>query len=171
MIKIKIIRRKFTKSGQINIAETVVAVTIILVLAVSVAQLGSKVADSQQTNSIDKIQNKAQNALDLALSLGYLRNLTYSQTTVNQKSDYYNYTLNLILENLPSSALFSLYQSAINNPTDPFNNRIILGLSPIPSGNLNIFSVSVIVSGYFNYPDQPQTTAYIVTLIVALGNL
>ena len=170
MLTIKSIRRKCTKSGQINIAETVVAVTIILVLAVSVAQLGSKVALSQQTSSIDRIQKKAQDSLDLALSLGYLRNLTYSQTSVNKKSVYYNYTLNLILENLPSSAQFSLYQSAVNNPTDPFNNRILLGLSPIPSGNLNIFSVSVLVSGYFSYPDQPYTTAYIVTLLVALGN-
>ena len=39
--KLRSIKKKLTKSGQINIAETVVSATIILVLDVSVANLGS----------------------------------------------------------------------------------------------------------------------------------
>ena len=167
MLKIRKIKSKLTKSGQINIAETVVSATIILVLAVSVAQLGSRVALSQQTSSIDKIQNKAQNALDVGLSLGYLRQLVYSSNPDNVPAQ--TYMNSLIAENLPLSAQYSLYQTNLNNSNDPLNNRILLGINPIPSGNLNIFSVSVLVNGYFD-SSQIYTTSYVVTLIVALGN-
>ena len=148
LIKFNLIRKKLTKSGQINIAETVVSATIILVLAVSVAQLGAKVSLNQQTSSYDIIKQKAQNALDLGLSLGYVRELAYSNSTGDSQAKSSLFTL--ITENLPSSAQFSLFQESANGSYDPFNNRILLGINPIPSGNLNIFSVSVFVSGYFD---------------------
>ncbi len=166
MLNSKAIKKKLSKSGQINIAETVVSATIILVLAVSVAQLGSRVALSQETNAVTKIQDKAQQTLDLCQSLGYLRQLAYSNNP-NQVSAY-NYTFSLITANLPSSAQFSLIQKTINNTNDPYNGRILLGITPIPSGNLNIFSVSVLEAGYFD-GSQIYGTAYVVTLIVALG--
>lgn len=166
MSKLKSIKRKLTKSGQINIAETVVSATIILVLAVSVAQLGAKVALNQQTSSYDKIKGKAQNAMDLGLSLGYIRELAYS-TDPSTSQAKYNMII-LISEALPISAQYSLFQTAVNNSADQYNNRILLGITPIPSGNLNIFSVSVFVSGYFD-GTTIYTQAYVVTLIVALG--
>ena len=170
MSKINSIRRKLRKSGQINIAETVVSVTIMLVLAVSVAQLGSKVALNQNSNTTDIVKKKAQDALDLGVSLGYIRELAYAstndltknQTTINTE----NAMQTLISENLPLSAQYSLFQHSVNNPADPYNNRTILGIKPIPSGNLNIFSVSVFVSGFFN-STTIITTNYVVTLIVA----
>ncbi len=160
LLKIKTIKKKLTKSGQINIAETVVSATIILVLAVSIAQLGSRVAISQQTSSSNNIQSKAQNALDLGLSLGYLRILVNNNSDSQAKNAMYS----LIVENLPSSALFSLLARPANSTTV----QILLGLSPVPSGNLNIFSVSVFVNGYFN-SIQIYPQSYVVTLIVALG--
>lgn len=135
-------------------------------LAVSVAQLGSRVALSQETNSVSKIQDKAQRTLDLCQSLGYLRQLAYSPNP-NQLNAF-NYTYSLIVANLPSSAQFSLIQKTINNTNDPYNGRILLGITPIPSGNLNIFSVSVFEGGYYD-GIQIFTTTYVITLIVALG--
>ena len=166
LVKFNLIRKKLTKSGQINIAETVVSATIILVLAVSVAQLGSTVSLNQQTSSYDVVKQKAQNALDLGFSLGYVRELAYSPNPSGSQAQ--SNLLALITENLPSSAQFSLFQERVNRTSDPYNNRILLGVNPIPSGNLNIFSVSVFVSGYFD-GTTIYSTPYIVTLIVALG--
>lgn len=167
MLKIKAIRKKLSKSGQINIAETVVSATIILVLAVSVAQLGSRVALSQQTNSMNTIQEKAQQTLDLCQSLGYLRQLAYADNPANVTA--YNYTFTLITANLPTSAQWSVYQNNPQNSNDQYNNRVLVGLSPIPSGTLNIFSVSDFVGGYYN-STQSQINPYVVTLIVAVGD-
>jgi hypothetical protein len=168
MLKIKTFRKKITKSGQINIAETVVSATIILVLSVSVAQLGSKIALSQETNSIEKLKEKAKNALDLGLSLGYVRELAYSTNPdILLAKEQLN---SLISENLPISAQYAVFQKTLNNQVDPYNNRILLGITPIPSGNFEIFTVSVMVSGYYD-TTQVYTPTYIVTLIVALGEM
>lgn len=173
MAKIASIRKKLRKSGQINIAETVVSATIILVLAVSVAQLGSTISSSESSNNYNNYKQKAQNALDLGLSLGYLRQLVYASSSDLKNTSLPIFTVkssmqNLIAENLPLSAQYSLFQRTVNNQADPFNNRTILGISPIPSGNFNIFSVSVLVSGYFN-TTQSLSLSYTATLIVALG--
>lgn len=172
MLRIHLFKRKLKRKGQINIAETVVSATIILVLAVSVAQLGATVAQSGSTNSLNVYKKKAQDALDLGLSLGYLRQLVYAST-----ADYKTQHIilikeamqNIIAENLPLSAQYSLFQRTVNNQQNIYNNRTILGISPIPSGNFNIFSVSVLVSGYFN-ANQSFSPSFTATLIVAIGD-
>ena len=161
LLKSKRLHKKLTKSGQINIAETVVSATIILVLAISVAQLGSRVALSNQTSPTDSTQKKVQNVLDLGLSLGYLRVLVYNNSNLQAK----NSMNSLIVTSLPSSALFSL----LSRPANGTTNQILLGLTPVPSGNLNIVSASVFINGYYDSV-QSYTQPYVVTLIVAIGS-
>jgi hypothetical protein len=160
-------RYKKRHKGQINIAEVVVSTTIILILSVSIAQLGSRIAESEETNPIEKLKTKAQNALNLGVSTGTLRDLVYTVDLDNSPEKTYMETL--IDSILPFTAQYSLIQKTINNTAHGFNNRILLGIKPIPSGNLNIFTVSVLISGYFD-TSQIDDTPFIVTLIVALGD-
>ena len=160
-------RSFFNRKGQINIVETVVSATILLVLSVSIAQLGTKLAQSQDSDPIEKLKEKAQEALDLALSTGILRELVYA---VSADTSPARAQMTAILsESLPLSSQYSLFQKTINNTNHAYNNRILLGVTPIPSGNINIFTVSVLVSGYFDTA-QIYSPAFIVTLIVALGD-
>ena len=153
--------------GQINIAETVVSATIILVLSFSVAQLGSKVAESQESNPIEKLKDRAQNALNIGKSTGILRELAFTNDTDSSSAKIQMKTL--IDEILPLSAQYSLLQKSLDNSDHYLNNRILLGIKPIPSGNLNIFSVSVLVSGQFT-STQIIDVPFIITLIVAVGD-
>jgi len=153
--------------GQINIAETVVSATIILVLSFSIAQLGSKVVETQKSNPIEKLKDRAQNALNIGKSTGILRELAFTNDTDSTPAKIQMKTL--IDEILPLSAQYSLLQKTLDNSTHYLNNRILLGITPIPSGNLNIFSVSVLVSGQFS-SIQIIDVPFIITLIVAVGD-
>lgn len=158
-------KRKY-KRGQINIAETVVSATVILVLSFSIAQLGVKVSESGKSNSIEKLKDRAQRALDIGLSSGVLRKLAYTNNTDTLVEKYQ--MLNLIELSLPQSAQFSLLQKTLDNSNHYLNNRILLGVKPIPSGNLNMFTVSVLLSSYYDTA-QMIDVPFIITLIVIVG--
>lgn len=167
MIQTRTIRKKKSRRGQINIAETVVSATVILILSVSMAQLGSKVAETQESNPIEKMKERAQNALNIGLSMGLLRELAY--TNDSDTSPAKNQLVTLIDSNLPVSAQYSLIQKTVDNSDHYLNNRILLGVIPVPSGNFNIFSVSVVVSGFFD-STQINDTPFIISLIVVIGD-
>ena len=158
-------KNKLTR-GQISIAEVVVSASVILVLAFSIAQLGSRISDTYASNPIDKLKQKAQDALDIGLNEGILRELAYTNDTSTTPAK--DQMIALINANLPSSAQYSLLQKTLDN-SNHYLNRIILGITPIPSGNLNIFSVSVLLSGYFD-STQINDVPFVITLIVAVGD-
>ena len=155
------------KKGQINIAEVVVSATIILVLSFSVAQLGTNFAETNESNPIEKLKDRAQNALNIGISSGILRELAYSNDTDSTPAQ--NQMKTLIDGSLPLSAQYSLLQKTLDNSDHYLSNRILLGIIPIPSGNLNIFTVSVLISGNFD-STQIIDVPFIITLIVVLGD-
>lgn len=169
MIRIRKILQRPKHKGQINIAETVVSATIILILSVSMAQLGTRIAESQESNPTEKLKIRAQNALNLGVASGALRNLVYTTTANLDTSPDKMYMETLLDSILPVTTQYSLIQKTINNTAHIFNNRILLGITPVPSGNLNIFTVSVLISGYFD-TSQINDTAFVVTLVAALGD-
>ena len=167
MIKINVLKGIKRRKGQINIAETVVSATILLVLSFSVAQLGSEVSNTLESDPIEKLKVRAQNALDIGLSSNILRELAYSvDTGATPAKDQMKA---IIDESLPISAQYSLLQKTLDNSAHALHNRILLGITPIPSGNINIFTVSILLSGYFD-TTQINDVPFIITLIVAVGD-
>lgn len=155
------------RRGQLNIAEVVVSAAIILVLTISIAQLGSQITVSQdsRSESLSSLREKADQLLQLALDQGLLRNITYTNTSDPDFVRMQTELTILISSGLPATVEFSLYQNSL----DESNFRLLAGLNPVPSSG-TLVSASVFVGGITNTAIVDHSY-YIITLIIAVGEL
>jgi hypothetical protein len=158
------------RRGQLNIAEVVVSASIILVLTVSIAQLGSEITVSNENESLSSIRDKADQILRLGLELGVLRNLTYTDPSDTDYSRMQDQMITLIDSQLPPTVEYSLYRT--NRTISGDNNapfRVLLGLNPVPSSG-TLISSSIFVSGVVNTAIV-DNSYYVVTLLIAVGGI
>lgn len=158
--------RKATRA-QLNIAEVAVSATIIFVMAVSLAQVGVKIAESNQPDRLDGLKQKAKDVLSVALAEGFLRELVYASQPSSLPAQ--SQMTALLEATIPARSEYSLYQRTLDGSAHSWNNRVLAGLNPPPSGEPNILSVSVAVTGYSN-TTASFSTAFIVTLLMTVGD-
>ena len=140
MIKIRLNRNLLAKlgkkkRGQLNIMEVVLAATILLVLSVSIAQVGVKISESNRQNQDSQIANLPIKVLRNSDQLGYLRPFIYSNISTN---------LFLYLNDaLPIGTFYWLYGS---NGNCLKNSQ--LDCSDLSSISTETFSSNLYLSGY-----------------------
>ncbi len=104
----KVISAKLLKKkrGQLNIIEVVLAATILLVLSVSIAQVGVKIAESNTQSQDSLLANLPDEVLRNSDNLGYLRPFIYSNIQTN--------LLLYLNDAIPIGTFYWLYESSGN---------------------------------------------------------
>ena len=123
------------RRGQLNIMEVVLAATILLVLSVSIAQVGVKIAESNSQSQDSRIADLPDEVLRNSDKLGYLRPFIYSNIQTN--------LLLYLNDALPIGTLYWLYE--------PGNNCLKnsqLDCSDLSSISTETFSSNLYLSGY-----------------------
>ena len=149
--------------GQLNIAEVVVSAAIIVILTIAVAQLGSKIVINSENESVNYIEEQADQVLSLTLENGILRNLTYTNSSDSDFARLQTEMTTILNSRLPFGVEYSLYQ----NTLDEANFRLLAGLNPLPTSGIRI-SASIFVGGIANTALTNQTY-YIITLLMNVG--
>ena len=103
---IAIFSQRKKRRGQLNIIEVVLAASILLLLSVSIAQVGIKIAETNNQNSDNVLKDLSVQVLRESDALGFLRPFIYLN---NQTS------LQLYLsESIPAGIFYWLYESGGN---------------------------------------------------------
>jgi hypothetical protein len=150
----KNISRNFTKKGrgQLNIIEVVLAASIILVLSVSIAQVGIKIAESNNQAQTSILTSLPANVLRDSDNLGFLRPFIYLNNDVN--------LIVYLDESLPIGTFYWLYEL----------NGNCLKNSQLDCSDLNLvtietYSSTLYLSGYLT---NNSATIAILTLSTSL---
>ena len=127
------IRKK--RRGQLNIMEVVLAATILLVLSVSIAQVGVKIADSNRQSQSSIIATLPDEVLRTSDDFGYLRPFIYSNLQTNIQ-----FYLN---EAIPLGTFYWLY-----SPDGNCLKNSQLDCSDLSSVSTETYSSNLYLSGY-----------------------
>lgn len=153
-INMKSSLRRITRNhrGQLNIIEVVLAASILLLLSVSIAQTGVKIADKNKGASLQTYESLPQDYLSESDKLGYLRPFIYNN---------FKFSLSLFLnDSLPIGTFYWLYEIGGNCLS---NNQI--DCSSINTVQTQTYSGSLFLSGFIT--DNTSRVAYL-TISIAL---
>lgn len=145
---IKNFSRKITtrKRGQLNIIEVVLAASIILVLSVSIAQVGIKIAESNNRTESSILNSLPASVLRDSDYLGFLRPFIYLNNEINLK--FY------LDDTLPAGTLYWLYETNGNCLKNSEFDCNMLNLVPTET-----YSSTLFLSGYLT--NNTATTAHL----------
>ncbi|MHA2297137.1 MAG: hypothetical protein ACXAEU_11705 [Candidatus Hodarchaeales archaeon] len=142
---------KLKKRGQLHIAETLVASTILLVLALSVANITINL--SEEPESLDWLEKRIWSILETADSSGILKPAVYleDETSLLLLEDF-------ITSKLPMNFEFNLKRSSENGEKE------LISSGTLAATTVEIYRASYFISGYSSLEYGIFETHYTVVL-------
>lgn len=148
--------RRIGKFGQLHIAETLIASMILLVLALSIANISINISEEQ--NSLEWLEKEAWSIIEATDSSGLLKPAVYVED-----QDLLAILNDFIISRIPLNYDFSLKRSGDSSKT-------LISAGSVETNSIEVYSIHYYISGFaslqYGIYDSPYTVTFTLYKIV-----
>ncbi|MHA1167358.1 MAG: hypothetical protein ACTSP4_04575 [Candidatus Hodarchaeales archaeon] len=144
-----IITRRVGKSGQLHIAETLIASMLLLVLALSIANISINISDEQ--NNLEWLEKEAWSIIEAADSSGLLKPVIYAE----------DQDLLVILNDFITSRIPLNYDFSLERTGD--SSKTLISAGSVETSNIEVYSIHYYLSGFASLQYGIYNIPYTVT--------